>query len=54
MTRIFRNALQVGRIAGLGAFWRTLRRGGISALAARLDELVALLQLIRAWILGRV
>ena len=45
--RIWRNAIGIGRIAGFGAFGRTLRKGGILALAAEIDTLVALLQLWR-------
>lgn len=52
--RILKNALAVGRIAGLGAFWRTLEHGGRRALAARLDEGSALLLLIRAKLLRKL
>jgi hypothetical protein len=51
--RLWRNALQVGKIAGLAAFRRTLWRGSIVALAAYLDELAALLQLYRRKLLKR-
>ena len=55
--RVLRNALQVGRIAGPGAFWRTLYRSGRRALtraiAARLDEASAYLLLVRARLLRR-
>lgn len=46
--RVFRNALQIGRIAGIGAFRRTLYKGWRLALIAYLDELSALLLLIRS------
>ena len=35
------------------AFWRSISAGGRISLAARLDELVALLQLIRSRILRK-
>jgi len=55
--RVLRNALQVGRIAGPGAFWRTLYRSGRRALtraiAARLDEASAYLLMLRARVLRK-
>ena len=51
--RILHNAFRVGRIAGRGAFGRTLRHGWLLSLAARLDELCALLQFWRARALRR-
>ena len=51
--RLFRNALAVGRIKGFPALLRVFVHGCRVALAARLDELSALILLLRARVLWR-